>query len=108
MIRSMKIVLAFALCALAGCETDYTPPVVKAQPQTRNRKAKPVDVVQLQEGRRLYGYRCIECHTLPPIWHYSDNEWPKIVDSMAHRAALKPAERDAIVAYIIAARAQRQ
>ena len=107
MIRSKQILLAAMFLALAGCENDYKPPVVTAPPQTRNRKEQSVNLVKLEEGRRLYAHRCIECHTLPPIWHYQDKDWPGIVDSMAHRAALKPAERDAIVAYILAARAQR-
>jgi mono/diheme cytochrome c family protein len=63
-----------------------------------------VDLAALREGRRLFVSRCIECHTLPPYWHYSASEWPKIVDSMAHRASLKNAQRDDIVAYLLAAR----
>ena len=54
----------------------------------------------------LLASRCIECHTLPVVWHYNASEWPEIVDSMSHRAHLKPAERDAIVAYILAVRGQ--
>src|SRR5204863_420058 len=34
-------------------------------------------------------------------------EWREIVNSMSHRASLKPADRDAIVAYIIAVRSQK-
>ena len=107
MIRSKQILFAATVLALAGCENDYKPPVITAPP-TRNRKSQPVDLAQAQEGRRLFAHRCIECHTLPPIWHYRTEDWPKIVDSMAHRSALKPAERDAIIAYILAARAQKK
>ena len=53
-------------------------------------------------------HRCIECHTLPPLWHYAVEDWPNIINSMAHRASLKPAERDAIVAYILAVRSIRE
>jgi mono/diheme cytochrome c family protein len=67
--------------------------------------AKPhADLAVLREGRRLFVSRCIECHTLPPYWHYRARDWPEIVDSMAHRASLKKAERDAVVAYLLAAR----
>jgi hypothetical protein len=52
----------------------------------------------------LFVHRCIECHTLPPIWKYSREDWPKIVNDMSRRASLKPAERDAVIAYILAAR----
>jgi mono/diheme cytochrome c family protein len=84
-----------ALCLLFGCETtNYAPRV-----RTTSR-----DFSKLERGRTLFVHRCIECHTLPPIWKYSREDWPKIVNDMSHRASLKPAERDAVVAYILAAR----
>ena len=92
-----------ALFALAGCEWSnyYTPPAVD------RRMARKSQVVTLEKGRTLFSQRCLECHTLPPVWHYRREDWPVIVDSMAHRANLKPNERDAIVAYLLAARATK-
>jgi hypothetical protein len=58
----------------------------------------------LREGRTLFVHRCIECHTLPRLWHYRTEDWPGIVDSLSHRSSLKPAGREAIVAYVLAAR----
>jgi len=72
------------------------------------RKGQHVDLAMLREGRTLLVHRCIECHTLPPLWHYRIEDWPEIVDSMSHRASLKPAERDAVIAYIIAVRPTEQ
>lgn len=94
-----------ALCLVfAGCETaNYLPPVTSQMVATWHGK-RTADVSTLVRGRTLFAHRCIECHTLPPIWKYSNEDWPKIVDDMAHRASLKPAERDAVVAYILAAR----
>jgi hypothetical protein len=66
--------------------------------------ATHVDAATLREGRSLLVHRCIECHTLPPLWHYAVEDWPNIVNGMSHRASLKPAERDALVAYILAVR----
>ena len=68
------------------------------------RKGQSVNLAMLHEGRTLFAHRCIECHTLPVVWRYSSKDWPDIVDSMSQRASLKPAEREAIIAYIIAAR----
>ena len=68
------------------------------------RKGQHVDLATLREGRTLFVHRCIECHTLPVLWHYRTDDWPDIVNSMSHRASLKPAEREAIVAYILAVR----
>lgn len=90
--------LFLACLAFVSCETANYAPVV-----TPPRKA---DGAKLQRGRMLFAYRCIECHTLPPIWKYSREDWPNIVNDMSHRASLKPDEREAVIAYILAARAE--
>jgi hypothetical protein len=103
-----KILLLLVVTAgLLACESvNYVPPVT--QEMAAAKKGRRVDVATLRKGRTLLVHRCIECHSLPPLWHYSDEDWPKIVNTMSHRANLKPAERDAIVAYIIAVRATEQ
>jgi hypothetical protein len=103
----MKKILTFFLvvaCLLACESVNYVPPVTpQMAPAT---KGRPVDVALVRKGRTLLVHRCIECHTLPPLWHYKTEDWPGIVDSMSHRASLKPADRDAVVAYILAVRLQ--
>jgi mono/diheme cytochrome c family protein len=105
----MKKISMFSVvvgCLLACQLTNYVPPVTpQMAAATRGRH---VDVATLREGRRLLVHRCIECHTLPPIWQYALEDWPNIVNSMSHRSSLKPAERDAIVAYISAVRSTGQ
>jgi hypothetical protein len=98
--------LLVVVACLVACESiNYVPP---ATPQMAAAiKGQPVNVALLQKGRRLLAHRCIECHTLPPLWHYKIEDWPEIVNSMAHRASLKPAEQDAVVAYILAVRSQK-
>lgn len=96
------------LCLLAlliGCETSNYAPDVTPQIASRT-KGQSADAAMLREGRLLFVHRCIECHTLPATWHYTNEDWREILDRMAHRASLKPAERDAILAYIRATRAQ--
>jgi mono/diheme cytochrome c family protein len=88
--RLFLVVLFFV-----GCETaNYAP---KVGSTARNS-------AQLERGRQLFVHRCIECHTLPAIWKYSREGWPEIVNDMSHRASLKPAERQAVIAYILTAR----
>jgi hypothetical protein len=106
-----KVTKIFTLLAviagLLACESvNYVPPVT--QQMAAAKKGRHMNVATLREGRTLLVHRCIECHTLPPLWHYSAEDWPKIVNTMSHRASLKPAERDAVVAYIIAVRATEQ
>jgi hypothetical protein len=108
---------AALVCLLASCEsTGYAPPPVtgkmaktsaKQSAIGRTRRGEHVDLARLREGRTLFVSRCIECHTLPAVTRHTATEWPGIVDEMAGRASLKPAERDALLAYITAARAQK-
>ena len=100
---SIFVVLA---CLSAGCElTNYVPPVTSQMAAAR--EGQHIDLTMLSQGRALLVRRCIECHTLPPLWHYRTEDWLEIVNSMSHRASLKPAEREAVVAYILAVRSQR-
>jgi mono/diheme cytochrome c family protein len=104
----MKKLSLFVVSAglLSNCElTNYVPPVTSQMAAVK--KGQHVELTTLHEGRALFVGRCIECHTLPSIWRYSADDWPEIVDSMAQRASLKPAERDAIVAYIRAVRSMK-
>jgi hypothetical protein len=97
---SIFVVLA---CLLLSCGlTNYIPPVTSQMATAGH--GQHVDLATLQEGRRLFAHRCIECHTLPVLWHYRIEDWPEIVNSMSHRASLKPAEREAVIAYIVAVR----
>jgi cytochrome c1 len=103
----MKRLTLLALWLLCGCEAVhyYTPPLVSAEP-TRRLTVQHVDLATLQKGRALFAHRCIQCHTAPSIWYYRIEDWPGIVNSMAHRASLKAAEREAIISYILAVRGQ--
>lgn len=100
----MKTSILFVLAyVLASCQlTNYVPPVTSQMATART--GQSVNLAMLHEGRTLFAHRCIECHTLPVVWRYSSKDWPDIVDSMSQRASLKPAEREAIIAYIIAVR----
>jgi len=95
--------IAFYIATFAACETaNYAPPATISMARSTSLAKQHVDLAKLERGRTLFVHRCIECHTLPPIWKYSREDWPKIVNDMSHRASLKPVERDAIVAYVLA------
>ena len=107
--KEQSLCVALLIWLLCGCQSDSyapPPPVTSQMPAASGRKESHADIARLSEGRTLFAHRCIECHTLPAIWHYRSDEWPGIVSSMSHRASLKPAEREAIVAYILAVRSQ--
>jgi len=98
---------------LVSCETtNYVPEVTPQMARLISHAKRDLDpstplrtsLTKLERGRNLFVYRCIECHTLPAIWKYSREDWPKIVNSMSHRASLKPSERDAVIAYVLGVR----
>ena len=100
----MSILLTL-ICLLVSCETaNYVPPVTPQMASAT--KQHPVDLATLREGRMLLVQRCIECHTLPVASRFTESDWPCIVHEMGGRANLKPAERDAVLAYIIAVHSQ--
>jgi hypothetical protein len=116
-IISRFLSLVFVMLELVSCEsTNYVPSVTSQMAAAANRpnvhtgtiaSGAPVSVATLRLGRTLLVQRCIECHTLPPLWHYRAEDWPDIVKSMASRAGLKPGERDAVIAYIRAVRSEQ-
>ena len=100
--KKLSVLLVLLACLMACESANYVPLVTS--PMAAATKGQRVDLTTLREGRTLLVHRCIECHTMPPLWHYAVEDWPNIINSMAHRASLRPAERDAIVAYIVAVR----
>lgn len=104
--KKLSTLLVLLACLVACESVNYVP--VATPHMAAATKGQRVDVATLREGRTLLVHRCIECHTLPPLWHDALEDWPNIVNSMAHRASLKPAERDAVIAYILAARSTGQ
>jgi cytochrome c5 len=103
-ISRWQILALVCIAHLIGCEsTSHAPPPVTSQ-MARVGTKQHVDLATLHEGRRLFVSRCIECHTLPTVSAHSAAEWPRLIDEMAGRANLKPAERNAVLAYILAAR----
>jgi len=106
--KRLAISAAAIICLvdLSSCGTTSfaPPPITKELARTGARQH--VDLATLHEGRALFTSRCIECHTLPAISQHSATEWPGLIDEMAGRASLKSAQRDAVLAYILAAHSQ--
>jgi cytochrome c2 len=101
----LSIFIALFVCLFVGCETaNYAPPVTPRMVASSSRR-QDVDPAKLREGRTLFAHRCIECHTLPALWHYTPKDWTEIVNDMSHRASLKPQDREAVIAYILTVRA---
>jgi hypothetical protein len=48
----------------------------------------------------FYGQKCSQCHTLHQPTEFTANQWPGIVGSMAHNAALSGTQQDLVVRYL--------
>ena len=107
--QAINLFAAACSIALLGCQAvNYVPEVTAEMTATSKKQNQQMDLVTLNKGRRLFVNRCLECHTLPAIWKYSREDWPEIVNDMSHRASLKPAEREAIIAYILAVKTGKE
>ena len=96
----MKRSWAVALLLLAGCSTGS----LDAPPVTAALVGKHSNASQLTTGRNVFVHRCIDCHALPRIREHDPADWPHLVNKMAPRANLTPAEHEALIAYILAVR----
>jgi cytochrome c1 len=94
---SVLITLFIVSCA------NFAPPPAVSPALIATARPDHVDAGQLQNGRRLFVSRCLECHTLPPVTRYTREQWPHLVSRMSGRADLSAGEQAAIVAYLRAA-----
>ena len=105
-----KILLAapcIVLVLLASCQSQFNnapPPITPAVAKAGSTSGASPNT--LERGRIVFASRCIECHVLPAVANYPAERWPRIVHWMSDRAALKPADQEAVIAYILAARKQ--
>lgn len=97
-------VTVFAAIALAACESTSSPkapPVTAAMAKSGGRQQ--VEMAMLSSGRSTFVSRCARCHALPDVNEHTRSEWPRLVAEMAKRSGLKPGQREAVLAYILAA-----
>ena len=97
-----SVVSALITLFIVSC-ANFVPPPAVSPALIANARSDHVDAGQLQNGRRLFVSRCLECHTLPPATRYTRNQWPHLVSRMSGRANLSTGEQTAIVAYLRAA-----
>lgn len=89
------------VASLVGCGYPKSGPV----PATPGGEASS-NWPDAAEGRTLFVANCNKCHGHPDVHAESDAEWPSIVERMAKKAELDAAQRDKVLHFIQAARAQ--
>ena len=70
--------------------------------------ATPIDVADpaVGHGKELYTANCNKCHGYPDPHLFADDKWPHTVEEMGEKAKLAPADRQAVLQYILAAKKQ--
>ncbi len=98
--RPHQLSAAIAALVLGGCVAIETlaPPVTPAL-------AGGASATTLEAGRSLYVGRCAKCHSVDPVGKYSAPRWREIIADMAERSKLSAPEHEAVLAYVLAARA---
>jgi cytochrome c5 len=109
--RNDRRLALFALSAFgllgAACfpKAGPAPGVVSADRVTwASTKWPGVTAASLTAGHDKFIAKCNGCHGYPDLGATSEGEWPSIVDRMAKKAGLAPAERDDVLHYVLAAR----
>ena len=98
--RRVAVVLATtALAAACAAALRHSTP---ADVTLVSPKWPGTTVDDLERGRRLYVRRCSGCHTLILPSAHAPDDWPVLVDAMAEKARLKPAEREDVVRFLTA------
>lgn len=93
--------LSAGLAALGGCASTMTlfPPVTPGMTSSSGKSQ-----AMLQQGRQIYAGPCTSCHVAAPLTKFTPTEWVGIMKDMSERANLSPAQHEAVLAYVLAAR----
>ncbi len=97
--------LLFCAWPLSGCQVSPQTAFPTAQTVASSGAAPGIDIATLTRGRKIFTTSCTECHVARSIAGYTVEQWRLNINEMAPRAHLKPDERTALEAYLLAARA---
>jgi mono/diheme cytochrome c family protein len=100
------VVLGASGFFLGGCESNpaVAPPITASFLRAGVRHQ--ADGPTLNEGRRLYLNRCIQCHALPQVAKYDSQGLTAVVAKMAGRANLSEEQHDAVLKYLLTLRSE--
>lgn len=108
--RSVHILAIGALTmALAACFPKSGPvpgPVTGDAAKAASSKWPGATETSLAEGRQIFTDHCNKCHGYPDVNAKEEGEWPHILDEMAGKAKLTPAEKNKVLLFVQASRSQ--
>jgi len=99
----VRCLAAAVLFAAFGCGGSAVPHPTDAHLARARARWPNTTRASLERGRTIYVARCSGCHPLHSPATHPASQWAAVVDEMAPRARLSPAERDLVLRYLTAA-----
>jgi hypothetical protein len=84
------------LVLMAACARRSPPQVTAADAERAN-----VEIVELQQGRKLLLGKCAGCHKTPMPNDHTPAEWPNMIAEMAQRANINAQQTRLIEKYLV-------
>ena len=100
--------LVFAITLIVACKSKKSAasssPAGPTEVQLTAVKTKYPNATMetLKQGHSLYYGTCTRCHGAKDIASRSEERWPGIVESMAKKAGISDAEKEAVLNYVMA------
>jgi cytochrome c len=91
-----RILVAVLLVAAVACTSQLYVPG-----EQNVNKVETASLAELQQGHDLYQNNCGKCHKLPGVGKHSNQEWKKILESMAPKAKLNNDQSYLIYRYLV-------
>ncbi len=108
---TLFVVASVAEClAAAACypKAGAAPPPVSEQAAAHAAAVWPgVTPERLAAGHDLFLARCNSCHDYPDLTAIPEENVPRIVERMAHKARLNPDQQDEVLKFVLASRSQQ-
>jgi len=100
--RAWAVAVLVAL-AMAGCGARL-PPATPELAAVAQKRWPDLDVPKLESARQLYIQRCSSCHWLVEPRSETEKTWPTVIESMAKKAKITPAQQDQLLRYVLSVR----
>ena len=102
--------LALLAASITGCgypkPGGAPPPLSGADVASAKSRFPDATDASLSSGRDLFLAKCNGCHDYPDLSSVAEGAWPKIMGRMGPNAKLDAAQTDAVLRFVLVARAR--
>jgi hypothetical protein len=105
------VMLGLAVAAFSACYPKAGPPPEAPSASAvawASARWPGATAESLAHGRQLFVSKCNACHESPDVAAIADDRWPGIVKSMGNKAHLTADERETLLHFVLASRAEQK